>query len=55
MNREQAIAHARQYAKAHEGDHQYMNKVDENWMPHEWVIDALMHADNPQMELLPGD
>lgn len=45
MTREEAIEHAKKVAAKH-SEHDYLKAADTDpeWMPHEWVIEALMTA-----------
>jgi hypothetical protein len=45
MNQDQAIALARKVAKKHSTAHAYLNNAaSPDWLPHEWVVDAIMQA-----------
>lgn len=49
MERDEAVEIARQRALAsgERGDHEYLPRTPEQaktWMPHEWVIEAIMDA-----------
>lgn len=45
MTRDQAIALAKAHAQKHAQDHAYLEDSDcADWMPHEWVIDAVLAA-----------
>jgi hypothetical protein len=47
MTRDEAIEIARKHARESIADFSYLADVDEpNWMPHEWVIDAILEAAN---------
>lgn len=44
MTRDEAIELARECAIQSKEGHGYLQNVDENWMPHEWGIEAIMSA-----------
>lgn len=45
MTRDEAISLAKTHAQRHVTDHAYLTDSDcSDWMPHEWVIEAVMAA-----------
>ena len=54
MTEAQAIAHARTFARncnvLEHAAHKYLQNVDTKWLPHEWVVRAIIAASNGQVQ-----